>query len=63
MPNALLLNATTLKDRVIKVETKRTNIPFINQRRGRGRNGGRGFCGRDGYRRGFRARGRDYTPY
>ena len=54
MPNALLLNETTLKDRVIKVTTKRTNIPFMNRGRGRGRGG---------YRGGFRARGRGYAPY
>jgi polyadenylate-binding protein 2 len=63
VPNALLLNETTLKDRVIKVTTKRTNIPFMNRGRGRGRGGGRGFRGRGGYRGGFRARGRGYTPY
>jgi polyadenylate-binding protein 2 len=63
VPNALLLNETTLRDRVIKVTTKRTNIPFMNRGRGRGRGGGRGFRGRGGFRGGFRGRGRGYTPY
>ena len=65
VPNALLLNETTLKDRVIKVTTKRTNIPFMNRGRGRGRGRGffRGGGGRGGFRGGFRARGRGYTPY
>jgi len=66
VPNALLLNETTLRDRTIKVTTKRTNIPFMNRGRGRGgfRGGaGRGFRGRAGFRGGFRARGRGYTPY
>jgi len=63
VPNALLLNETTLRDRVIKVTTKRTNIPFMNRGRGRGR--GRGFRGgaRGGYRGGFRGRGRGFSPY
>lgn len=61
VPNALLLNETTFRDRVIKVTTKRTNIPFMNRGRGRGR--GRGFRGRGGYRGGHRARGRGFSPY
>jgi polyadenylate-binding protein 2 len=63
VPNALLLNETVLRDRVIKVTTKRTNIPFMNRGRGRGRARGVGFRGRGGYRGGFRGRGRGYSPY
>jgi polyadenylate-binding protein 2 len=64
VPNALLLNETMLKDRVIKVTTKRTNIPFMN-RGGRGRGRGRPFRARAGYRGGYRARGRGFGggPY
>lgn len=62
VPNALLLNETVLRDRVIKVTTKRTNIPFMGRARGRGFRG-RGFRGRSGYRGGFRGRGRGYAPY
>jgi polyadenylate-binding protein 2 len=63
VPNALLLNESRLRDRVIKVTTKRTNIPFMNRGRGRGRGRG-GFRGRSSYRGGFRGRGRGgYTPY
>jgi polyadenylate-binding protein 2 len=62
VPNALLLNETTLRERIIKVTTKRTNIPFMNRGRGRGR--ARGFRGRAGFRGGFRGgRGRGFTPY
>ena len=65
VPNALLLNESTLHGRSIKVTTKRTNIPFMNRGRGRGLRGGfRGSRGRGGYRGGFRGRGRGgYTPY
>lgn len=65
VPNALLLNETTLRDRVIKVTTKRTNIPFMNRGRGRGRGRGffRGGGGRGGFRGGYRGRGRGYSPY
>jgi polyadenylate-binding protein 2 len=64
VPNALLLNETTLRDRTIKVTTKRTNIPFMNRGRGRGRGRGFPFRGRGGFRGGFRGgRGRGYSPY
>ena len=64
VPNALLLNETRFRDRIIKVTTKRTNIPFMGRGRGRGRGRGFGFRGRGGYRGGFRGRGRaGYTPY
>jgi len=61
VPNALLLNETKLRDRVLKVTTKRTNIPFMTRGRGRGRS--RGFRGRGGYRGTYRGRGRGYAPY
>ena len=62
VPNALLLNESTFRNRVIKVTTKRTNIPFMTRGRGRGRARG-GFRGRGTYRGGFRGRGRGYAPY
>jgi hypothetical protein len=62
VPNALLLNESMFRDRVIKVTTKRTNIPFMARGRGRGRGRG-GYRGRGTYRGGFRGRGRGYTPY
>lgn len=67
--NALVLNDSLFKGRVIKVASKRTNIPGLNPR-GRGRGGYRGGFrggfrgaprGRGGYRGGFRGRG--YSPY
>lgn len=74
---ALVLNESTFKGRVIKVTPKRTNIPGMSRGRGRGgfgRGGGRGFYGggrggypprgggyRGGY--GYRGRGRGFHPY
>ncbi|CAD6890681.1 unnamed protein product [Tilletia controversa] len=52
--NALLLNESLFKGRLIKVTAKRTNLPGHSARgRGRGGRGGRGFP-----RGGFRGRGR-----
>ncbi|KAK4684875.1 polyadenylate-binding protein 2, partial [Tremellales sp. Uapishka_1] len=52
--NALVLNESTFRSRLITVHAKRTNIPGMNARgRGRGRGGFRG----GGYRP-YRARGR-----
>ncbi|WOO81357.1 Polyadenylate-binding protein 2 [Vanrija pseudolonga] len=48
--NALVLNESSFRGRIITVREKRTNVPGMNRGRGRGR--GRGFRG------GFRARGR-----
>ncbi|KAL9932920.1 hypothetical protein V8E36_008175 [Tilletia maclaganii] len=50
--NALLLNESLFKGRLLKVTAKRTNLPGLNAR-GRGRGRGRGFP-----RGGFRGRGR-----
>ncbi|KAE8225814.1 hypothetical protein CF319_g1509 [Tilletia indica] len=53
--NAILLNESLFKGRLIKVTAKRTNLPGHSARGGRGR-GGRG--GRGFPRGGFRGRGR-----
>ncbi|KAH6613769.1 hypothetical protein B0J18DRAFT_64205 [Chaetomium sp. MPI-SDFR-AT-0129] len=73
---ALVLNDSVFKGRNIKVEPKRTNIPGMSARGGRGGRGGfrggRGAFGRGGggfprgggYRGGYRGRGRGgYAPY
>ncbi|WWD16130.1 hypothetical protein CI109_100555 [Kwoniella shandongensis] len=53
--NAVVLNDSMFRGRLITVKEKRTNLPGMNMtNRGRGR--GRGFRG--GYRGGFRGRGR-----
>ncbi|TXT13651.1 hypothetical protein VHUM_01018 [Vanrija humicola] len=49
--NALVLNESSFRGRIITVREKRTNVPGMNRGRGRGR-------GRGGFRGGFRARGR-----
>ncbi|KAK9459421.1 uncharacterized protein V1516DRAFT_679867 [Lipomyces oligophaga] len=60
--NALVLNESLFRGRNLKVVPKRTNVPGMSARRGRGRGRGRGFRG--GYRGGFRGRGRGgYSPY
>jgi len=61
--NAMALNESLFKNRLIKVTTKRTNVPGYNARgRGRGRPfGGRG--GRGGGFRGSRSRRAHFTPY
>lgn len=57
---ATLLNDSVFRGRNLKVLPKRTNIPGMSARRGRGR----GFRGRGfrGYRGGYRGRG-GYHPY
>ncbi|KAK0615003.1 hypothetical protein B0T17DRAFT_540817 [Bombardia bombarda] len=74
---ALVLNESVFKGRNIKVTPKRTNIPGMSARGGRGRGGFRGgarggfasgrggFVPRGGtYRGGYRGRGRGgYSPY
>lgn len=67
--NALLMNESLFKGRLIKVQSKRTNLPGIsstNRGRGRGRGGFRGGS-RGGYRgRGapyYRGRRGHYAPY
>lgn len=55
--NALLLNETSFRSRLIQVTPKRTNKPGFN--RGRGRGGG----GRGGYRGGYQRGGYGYQPY
>ncbi|KIY97319.1 Polyadenylate-binding protein 2 [Monoraphidium neglectum] len=73
--NALLLDASEIRGRGLKVLRKRTNVPGLKARgrgRGRGRSGGGYFGarggggaftprGRGGYR--GRGRGRGYSPY
>lgn len=57
--NAMALNDSLFKGRLIKVMSKRTNVPGFNRGRGRGR-------GRPYYPRFFRGRGRGsgyYQPY
>ncbi|WRT67340.1 uncharacterized protein IL334_004310 [Kwoniella shivajii] len=55
--NALVLNESMFRSRLITVREKRTNLPGMNMtNRGRGRGRG-GFRG-GGFRGGFRARGR-----
>jgi len=69
--NAVLLNGSEFKNRVIKVLPKRTNIPGFSRGRGgmmgapRGRGRFRGRSWRSGgYRgRGYRGRGRGHTSY
>ncbi|BGP13652.1 hypothetical protein JCM10213_001331 [Rhodosporidiobolus nylandii] len=57
--NAVLLDQTQFRGRLLKVSPKRTNVPGMNARGG-GRGAGRG--GRGGYRGGFRGYG-GYSPY
>ncbi|TPX55323.1 hypothetical protein PhCBS80983_g05414 [Powellomyces hirtus] len=65
--NALVLNDSLFKGRIIKVIAKRTNVPGM--RGGRGGRGGfrggyRGFRGHAGYRgRPFRGRRGHFAPY
>jgi len=67
--NAMALNESLFKGRLIKVTSKRTNIPGFGRARGRGRGrgGGGGYYGHNpslGYRGRGRGRGRGYfTPY
>jgi polyadenylate-binding protein 2 len=65
--NALALNGTSLKDRQLSINRKRTNLPTHVRGRGRGRGGGssrggfrggRGGGGRGGFRGSSRGRGR-----
>lgn len=57
--NALLLNETSFRSRLIQVTPKRTNKPGFNRGRGRGRGGYRGGYQRGGYGyQPYRARGR-----
>ncbi|GAA6006370.1 hypothetical protein JCM10207_000619 [Rhodosporidiobolus poonsookiae] len=51
--NAVLLNETMFRGRLLKVSAKRTNVPGMASRGGRGRGG---------YRGGYRGRG-GYSPY
>lgn len=60
--NAMALNESLFRNRLIKVTTKRTNIPGFNAR-GRGRGRGRPFRARGGSFRGSRSRRAHYTPY
>ncbi|KND05108.1 uncharacterized protein SPPG_00782 [Spizellomyces punctatus DAOM BR117] len=66
--NALVLNDSLFKGRLIKVSAKRTNLPGMNARgRGRGRGGYRGYRG-GGYagyrgRPPFRSRRGHFAPY
>ncbi|GAA5987602.1 hypothetical protein JCM11641_005379 [Rhodosporidiobolus odoratus] len=53
--NAILLDQTMFRGRLLKVSAKRTNVPGQGAARGRGR-------GRGGYRGGFRGYG-GYSPY
>lgn len=57
--NAMALNESLFRNRLIKVTSKRTNVPGFNAR-GRGR--GRPFRGRGGSR-GSRSRRAHFTPY
>ncbi|KAI0303130.1 hypothetical protein BC826DRAFT_1101261 [Russula brevipes] len=60
---ALALDNSLFHGRLIKVMTKRTNVPGFNRGRGRGRGGGGGGY-RGGYRGGFRGGGGGgYSPY
>lgn len=63
---ALVLNESEFRGRPLKVIPKRTNLPFMSARggrgRGRGRGGFRGTRGRGSYRGGFRGRGGS-NPY
>ena len=56
--NAMALNESLFHNRLIKVVSKRTNVPGMSRGRGRGR-GGRG---RGGFR-GSRSRRAHFTPY
>jgi polyadenylate-binding protein 2 len=61
VPNALMLNESAFKGRVLKVISKRTNVPGMNYRgRGRGRGFRGGFRGRRPFRGGRRGY---YAPY
>ncbi|KAL5341720.1 RNP domain protein [Aspergillus crustosus] len=65
---ALVLNESVFRGRNLKVVPKRTNLPGMASRGGRGRGRGRGygrggFPPRGGYRGGYRGRGRGYAPY
>lgn len=59
--NAMALNESLFRNRLIKVVCKRTNVPGFNAR-GRGRGGGRGRA-RGGSFRGSRSRRAHFTPY
>ena len=49
--NAVVLNDSLFKGRIIKVTAKRTNVPGMKRGRGRGGfRGGRGFRGRGAFR-------------
>ncbi|KAI9091902.1 RNA recognition motif protein [Phlyctochytrium arcticum] len=67
--NALVLNESLFKGRLLKVTAKRTNIPgAMRGGRGRGRGGFRGFRGGGGYagyrgRPPFRSRRGHFAPY
>lgn len=54
--NAMALNESLFRGRLIKVVAKRTNYPGMTRGRGRGRARGRGF-------RGFRSRRASFAPY
>ncbi|WWC89775.1 uncharacterized protein L201_004701 [Kwoniella dendrophila CBS 6074] len=59
--NAIVLNESMFRGRLITVKEKRTNLPgmnMTNRGRGRGRGGFRGFRGGGGGFRGGRGRGR-----
>ncbi|WVQ78557.1 hypothetical protein IAT38_000643 [Cryptococcus sp. DSM 104549] len=64
--NALVLNDSMFRGRLLSVKEKRTNVPGMNAtNRGRGRGRGRGYGGyrgapRGGYRARGRGRGRGY---
>lgn len=56
--NALVLNESMFRDRLLSVKEKRTNVPGMTRGRGRGRGagGGRGGRGFHPYSRGGRGR-------
>ncbi|PWN47237.1 RNA-binding domain-containing protein [Violaceomyces palustris] len=57
VPNAMVMNESLFRGRLIKVTAKRTNLPGMSARgRGRGRGRGRPYRARGG----FRGRGRGY---
>ncbi|CAD6567432.1 MAG: cytoplasmic RNA-binding protein [Tremellales sp. Tagirdzhanova-0007] len=59
--NALVLNESMFRGRLLSVKEKRTNVPGMNMtNRGRGRGRPRGFRGYHPYRGRGRARGRGY---
>ncbi|OLL23297.1 Polyadenylate-binding protein 2 [Neolecta irregularis DAH-3] len=61
---ALVLNESLFRGRLLKVVAKRTNLPGMSAR-GRGRGRGRPFRGgyRAGFRGGYRGRRPQYSPY